>query len=406
MAWIDRLQQATYESPSGVRLTFDYEDVSLNVDKKTEGFEFPDANGTLVQDLGHSGRRFPLRLFFWGANCDLEAEVFLAALLEKGAGRLEHPIYGTRTVVPFGSIRRRDDLKTAANQTVIEAVFWETINVRYPATQVDPTATVLAAIGDYGPSASASFADTIDLSGTIEQSNFVGLYETEVGVVDSQLGGIAETDNAVRVQYEATRDSILSSINILVDDPTTLAAQTVQLIETPGVAEASITTRLDAYNTLLNAVTGRGVLPAENDFYAYDLFASTYVIGATTSAVNNTFLTKPDALSAAEVLLTQLDTVTAWRDNNYGAFNAIDTGEAYQKMQEAVALAAGLLVEVSFTLKQEYRMVLTRNHTIIDLVGELYGEVDAQLDFFINSNNLSGSEILELPAGREIVYYV
>lgn len=84
----------------------------------------------------------------------------------------------------------------------------------------------------------------------------------------------------------------------------------------------------------------------------------------------------------------------------------IDTGSAYQQLQEAVAITAGFLVGISFTLKQERRLILDRSRTIIDLVAELYGSIDEQLDFFITSNNLSGSEILELPKGREIVYYV
>jgi len=71
-----------------------------------------------------------------------------------------------------------------------------------------------------------------------------------------------------------------------------------------------------------------------------------------------------------------------------------------------VALTAGFLVEISFNLKQERRIILTRNRSIIDLVAELYGTVDDQLDFLISSNDLSGSEILEVPKGREIVYYV
>jgi len=61
---------------------------------------------------------------------------------------------------------------------------------------------------------------------------------------------------------------------------------------------------------------------------------------------------------------------------------------------------------LSFSLKQERSIVLDRARTIVDISAELYGEVDAQLDFLINSNNLSGSEILEVPKGREIVYYV
>ena len=83
-----------------------------------------------------------------------------------------------------------------------------------------------------------------------------------------------------------------------------------------------------------------------------------------------------------------------------------DTGEIYQPLQDAVALSAGFLVQLSFTLVQERRFILQRSRTIIDLVGELYGTVDDQLDFFLNTNDLSGDDIIELPAGREVVYYV
>ena len=124
------------------------------------------------------------------------------------------------------------------------------------------------------------------------------------------------------------------------------------------------------------------------------------------SVVNNQFETKTEALEAAEAVLNQFQDVADWRDSNYDAIADIDTGEAYQKLQEAVALTAGFLVEISFTLKQERRIVLDRARTIIDLAAELYGSVDDQLDFLINSNRLTGSEILELPRGREIVYYV
>jgi len=84
----------------------------------------------------------------------------------------------------------------------------------------------------------------------------------------------------------------------------------------------------------------------------------------------------------------------------------IDTGELYDPLQQAVALTAGFLVQVSFTLRQERTRILEKDRTVHDLVAELYGRVDEELDFFINSNALTGSEILELPKGKEIVYYV
>ena len=84
----------------------------------------------------------------------------------------------------------------------------------------------------------------------------------------------------------------------------------------------------------------------------------------------------------------------------------IDTGEAYQQLQDAVALTLGFLVQISFDLKQERTIIIDRPRTIVDLCYELYGSIDDQLDFFIMSNDLTGDEILELPQGREVRYYV
>lgn len=414
MAWNDRIREAAYTSPGGTRLTFGYENVRKAVDKKTTGFEFPDADGTFVQDLGHSGRRYPLRIFFWGDDYDQEAEAFEVALLERGTGKLEHPIYGTVDVVPFGTITRRDDLKTGANQAVIEVTFWETIGLIYPAAQTDPASAVLSAVDDYNAAVSEEFNDVTSLDSAVEQATFKNSYQALLDNASSGLQAIADVQDDVRSQFDAIVDSINQGIDILVAQPLTLAFQTTQLIQSPARALANIEARLDAYGNLATSIiSGDGAVSTpgndssnSNEFHTNDLYASTYVTGSVVSVVNNQFITKTEALQAAEVVLTQLEDVTNWRDENFKSLAEVDTGAAYQKLQEAVALTAGFLVEISFSLKQERSIVLDRNRTTVDLAAELYGSVDDQLDFLINSNDLSGSEILELPKGREIVYYI
>lgn len=83
----------------------------------------------------------------------------------------------------------------------------------------------------------------------------------------------------------------------------------------------------------------------------------------------------------------------------------VDTGEIYQPLQNSVALGAGFLVKSSFTLIEEQRIILVRARNFVELVAELYGELDNRFDFFISTNQLSGDEIIELPIGREVVYY-
>ena len=415
MAWQDRLKEAAYNTPSGRRFTFAYENVGKSVSKKTSAFNFPDADGTYIQDLGHSGRRYPFRLIFWGDDHDLEAQAFEDGLLEKGPGKLEHPLYPVALdVVPFGDITRRDDLKTAANQSILEVQFWETIDLLFPSAQADPAAEVLTAVVEYNSSAAAQFEGELDLDTASETASFKSRYSAVLDVTKSGLKAVAETQDDVERQFNAVFDSIDSSIDTLVSEPLTLATQTLILIQTPARALTSIQARLSAYSDMAQGlISGDDAvrtpsLNAENSnaFRNDSLYASTAVTGAIISVVNNIFETKPDAIAAAEEILDLAGQVNTWRDDNLVSLSEIDTGEAYQQLQEAVALAAGFLVQISFSLKQERRIVLDRNRTIIDLAAELYGEVDTRLDFLINSNSLTGSEILELPAGKEIVYFV
>ena len=413
MSWNDRLHEAAYTGPNGTRLTFHYENVRRTFDKKTSSFEFPDADGTYVQDTGHSGRRYPMRLFFWGDDYDLDAEAFDALLRERGVGTLEHPRYGTLNVVPFGTVTQREDLKTAANQAIIEVTFWETIGIIYPTSQADPASNVLAAVDEYNETAAAEFEDITSLDSAIEQSSFKSTYQSLIDDVKIGLQAVADVQEDVQKQFNAINDSINDGIDVLISQPLNLAFQTVLLIQAPARALADINARLIAYGDLAESlITGSGAAVQGNDsvnsnaYHARDLVVSTAVTGSVLSVVNNQFSTKTEALEAAETILEQFGALIEWRDDNFTSLNEIDTGGAYQQLLEAVALTAGFLVEISFTLKQERRLILDQAVTIIDLVAKLYGSIDENLDFFISSNNLSGSEILELPAGREIVYYV
>jgi len=407
MPWQDRVREAAYTSPSGVRHVFDYEDVRQTIEKRTTGFEFPDANGTFVQDLGHSGRRYPLRVFIWGEDYDLVAAEFEAALIERGVGKLEHPIYGTFDVVPFGTITRRDDLKTRGNQAVIDVTFWETTRLIFPTSQVDPGSEVLSAVDDYGAAVAEEFEEVTSLESAVDQADAKNVYESLLASTTTVLQVIADTQDNVRDRFNVIHDSINFGIDVLIGQPLTLALETVQLIQLPGRALTNISARLSAYGDLLNNLVSTGTAARNsNEYHINELYASTEVSGSVVSVVNNQFEIKTAAIEAAEIVLAQMDILTAWRDDNYEALSEIDTGGSYQQLLLAVSLAAGFLVEISFELRQERKVVLDRPRTIIDLVAEFYGTVDDELDFFISTNDLSGSEVLEVPRGREVVFYV
>lgn len=440
MPWQDRLREAAYRSPNGTRTVFTFQDVSRVAEKKTSAFDFPDADGTLVQDLGRKGRRYPLRVIFAGDNHDLEADAFEQTLLERGAGVLEHPRYGQVDVVPFGEITQRDDLKTRANQTVIEVVFWATIGTAYPTGQTDGAAEALAAVDAYQAAASQELADALEIDTQFEEVTFRDQWDGFLDNVESALAEVAEVQEDVARQFNDINDSINRGLDVLIAEPLTLAFQTVALIKAPARAVAQIEARLNAYGDLASSIvngssnrigTGSAGSPqtiqptndsrAANELASRQVFAQGAVAGSVTATMVSAqspedeggYTTQPQAIAAAEQLLEQFEQVTDWADQNYRELDGtgieglpvVDTGAGYQQLQKAVSLAAGVLVQLAFNLRQERRITLDRARSLYDFVGEYYGDIDANLDFFINSNDLTGSEILELPKGRTVVVY-
>jgi prophage DNA circulation protein len=404
MTWENRLREAAYTSPSGTRLTFQYEDVGRTVSVKGATFEFTDADGTFVQDLGRTGRRYPLRMFFSGADCDLQATAFEDALNERGQGTLEHPAYGSVLVVPFGDISRRDDLVSAANQAVLEVTFFQTNGLIYPSPVADTAGTVADQVAAAEEAQAQWFGAAFVESTATVLADLRSRYNAALNTASDILRPIADTVTGTQRAFDQIQSSITRGLDVLIGQPLTLAYQTIQLIKTPARISQQVGARLDAYSNLFQQYIGR---PAENRtaLYTRDLFASTTATATAQAAFSTTYTRRPEAVQAAEQLLAQLDVLAAWRDEQFAAQGEVDDGSSWQATQDLLATVAGALVDQSFDLAAERVLVLTSDRSIIDVCFEVYGSVDDKLDMLMADNDLSGDEIVELPRGRRIVYY-
>jgi len=470
--WRNRLREAAYTSPGGTRRTFAYEDVSRKFALRTTAFGFPGVDGEYIQQNGFGSRQYPLRCFFSGPYCDIEAQAFEDLLLEHGVGKLEHPRYGTFDVVPFGEVTRRDDLKTEANQAIVELAFWTTLRDLYPNALTDPENEISAALDRASLAAADQFSSLADLSKTVQKAAAKATIRDFLKSVGDVFDQLSDVVWSVRDTMQDIEDTIHIGIDNLIGKPLLLAAQVKDLLAAPSRAIDGIVSRLDGYAAFADeifgssaanpagllediaaAVSGKYGLTTRaqrvaNDFHIADLFVSQAVAGAVLSTLQSTttaqaadpaaasasgrtvggtsvdprasrtFLTKPDAIAAADSLLTLFDSFVAWRDAGFAALSAVDKTGTYQadpgaataELQQAVSLAAGHLVEMSFSLAPEKAIVLGRARTPIDLAGELYGHVDPRdgfdpVLFLLETNALHGDEILEIPKGRKITYY-
>lgn len=441
--WEDRVRGAAYTCPNGTRFVFKYEDLSRETPLRNAWFEFPLIDNAYGQQNGFGSRSYPMRCYFVGPQCDLLATAFEAGLMQRGIGRLEHPVYGTIDVIPDGSIVRNDALKSAANQAIVEITFKTTTGIVFPDATKDPQNEILALIAGFDVASAQSFADHVNIKKVTHRTSLIqGIRKTLDGI-SKTIGGLSSAVSSVNREFQNIRSTVNYGLDVLVGQPLLLARQVKNLISAPSRALLGIQNRLDGYSDLADNIFGsKSGRPLEqlahgssmltrrtailNDFHTSDLVVSqavaSSVIAATTAPVNaagesqldaTRFDTRAKAIAAASQISNMFDALVAWRDECFAGFSDIagvdaalvDTGESIQALQNSVAMTIGYLVRVAFTLKTERSIILDRPRTIIDLCGELYGSVDDRLDFLIATNDLTGSEILEIPRQRKIVYY-
>jgi len=191
-SWKDRIKQAAYTAPkSGTRILFDYEDVSRSFTLRGTQFDFPDVDEGYVQKRGNGSREYPLTCFFTGKDCDRLATAFEAALLEPGIGKLEHPIYGTFPVVPFGKVERNDALKSAANQSVVSVTFFTTVGAVYPSSKASALNEIAAAIDGFNVQAAQQFVGNTNLKGVANALAAANTFKAFLKKVRSALKALA-----------------------------------------------------------------------------------------------------------------------------------------------------------------------------------------------------------------------
>lgn len=413
MAWVDNLKTCTYTAPSGSVFTLQYEDLSLSARKKTTVFEFAGSNNVHVQDNGVGVVSYPMVVYFSGETHDTEANEFFTALSETGAGQLQHPLYGLVTVVPTGDIKRSDKVKTEANQSAYEVKFVESNPNLYPSAQVNQKSNALSASSQFDADIATEFSDAVSIETESERQGLIEEFTDYLGSFKEDLDSLAQDQTEVQSDIDDIFESINGGINILVQQPLTLAFQTVQMIKSVTVSTDLISDRLDAYSSLLddlistdNTVSTTYDSSDINTLATQDLYAASSVSAMNDCVTNTTFNTRDEALEAAETVTDYFYDYMTWKERNYSSVGAVDTGSSYQQLQNQTAITASLIIDLSLSLKSQRSFILDRDMALIDFTYQYWGTTDnTAIEEAIKLNGFDNSEIFTIPRGRLVKYY-
>ena len=428
-----------YTSPSGKEFSFVFDNVSKETDLKTATFTFPEKDGAYVQSLGRGGRRFPLTCIFTGELCMDKADEFEAALEERGIGSLRHPVYGTRAVVPTGTIKREDGLVTEVNTSTVTVTFSETNTDKEILQSVtESSSDITAAAEVFVDNAIDEFVASISLDSAPEVLQVENLCKDSAKIICDNIDDFADMvatkknfnlNDITNGAYKAMR-KIVNSATAPINDIRGYAATVLKLMRLPATIVSMPGEIITAYANMVRDIVKKfkndpfGDKKVRNQYAVMKLslqgaicaicegttFAcgqsSSSSEGGSTDGTQDGFTSREDAITAAEKVQEVYESVKEKLDSEVGKDVLIETSESYSALLEVYQKTVALVLNTAFSLRKRRVIVLGRDRQIIELLAELYGEVDSHIDEFITDNNLMLDELKVLPMGKEVAYYV
>jgi len=436
MSWQDRLRpEITFTSPDGDTYRAKWAGDEQTKQKNVGIFNYPNFNGTVVQDLGIQSNRFPsLSFWFDGEDNDTEGEAFYLSCDQRGVWTIVHPSKG-EIYVQFTNISKTYRPIDDGNRTVFSIQCVQvgqgenTVPDAVVQTGTQPTTSAELAndINSQAIDTNIAIATQYDAKIKLDTSGLqianTKMINSSVLAINANLTAIATQDPSILSKFTAISRGITSTISGGVTgvlNKIALASQVVGLIQTPIQAITDIGSRFAA---IVNVVTSvLAILPTgkrdedKNAANAAELTLAGCLVATAQIATSGEIDTRTTAIQTVTDLTQLLSDITTGLDAVQSNFdeNDIDLqyfsqSDTYNDLILLIGNTINFLLESLLSLKIEKRFIIARPRSPIEITVKEYGslgEDDSNLDFFISTNNLKGNEIRLLNPGFEVVVYV
>jgi len=431
--WQDRLQEARYTNSQGDTTGFRYTVITETTERKGTKHVFPQTDGALLIDQGVGSTTYPLSVLFDGDDYDRDVAEFVRITSVKGVGVLQLPLHQAIPVVVQGTITRSDDMVDEASFSRVSVTFEKTLEETYPVEEIDGGATLDQGVEDT-TAAIAEEVDTNLITDAVALANKAqSAYRSVLKKITNALDVVARVQAGVKQAFDTIESAIDAGLSTLIGTPLLLAFETMRLVQLPGTIIGNIGDKLSGYKNLFDSIVSGefagisggsdGVvtdelIEARNEFALNDMVASSSIVGMVVSSINHQFTTEQEALQAAQTVQETYDAYVVWRERQQTSLGLetsttivvddLDDGQVFITLTKLVQDTRAFLVQVSFDVRQGNTYTTEGVRHPIELMVELTGRFsEADLDFFMDSNNMSPTEVLRgLQRGREIVYFV
>ena len=408
MSYLDRLREMKYISPSGQEFTPLYDDLSRTGGKKAPLTEHPGQNQGTLQDLGEITGTFPITCYIAGQDYDLEADRFWAALAETGPGRLVHPRWGNRQVLPTSRSQGEGFVEgMAAAVFTITFVIASEEAFEYPKTTTDWGTRTENATDTAADAVAAGVPD--EVTDTATKATLKIAVQNTLTAITDLFSTLEDVTDEVRSEIESAINEITNSLDTLVGAPISLMESLLTLYRLPGRTITKVTAKIEGYQTIFDNLASGFVDTTAEYGEQFGLISAANLtavsIAAAESTTTGTLVTRSQAGEAIEDLNKLWKDLLSYIESLETEGDFTSSQESLKSAYAVVTSAISGLVNQALNLPAERLLVLESEKPPLAIVYELYGDI-SRLDEFIDYNEISGDEILLLPRGREVRWYV
>jgi len=382
--------------------------------KKLSTHEIVDSDESITQDQGNKTDTFSFAIYFINDEFDESLSEFESLLRERysvdAPGILRHPLWGDILVCPV-SWEPTIELVNGIGVGKMNVEFIQMFQRRYPESTLNNINNVS---NDLDEMSLIDSAAAMAVSAASAANNVAGKIKGVVGIIASAAEFLEKIEDDVA--------AFQNEINNMIDDVSgnilEILLTTQRLMRAPSRFADATQNKINVYRKMCSDIINEikdekesDPVNLRNNAILMQTFAGFAVGTLGESALYTTYQTRTGVASAIDSLNDALDeyntALSAARTNGLASVEYSGDHNFQSLLFDLIARSKYILTSKSFSLKAEKRFKLNNRSDIITLCYENYGLVDSDtLTYFIDTNNISRDEFIELPTGREIVAYV
>ena len=377
-------------------------------------FNFRNLKGTLIDRRQVQGSVYDLELYFQGGdNLDISKQ-FRTSSYNRNAWIIQHPIYGQLTVQPI-SIIKYDNARNLLNATKITVTVKETLNK----SALIPTNYSIDTIKTNSFITQTSLNNTFIINVPAPQVNVLNQMKGDVSKFEQVLKNVSANADSIRYYINKAKNTLNNAQSTITDQINDVNS----VLSIPALIIDTIANRNSYYQGLYNSLVSTFV-QMELSIVIPNVLKQLWA-GEAGACITNTCLSsvtniQPNDYVYNSDVLNVISTIVTNYNDYITKLNSMQTATASETtsfipdftssitLYNLVNLTIETLFDIAANSKQPRTIELTNDSNVIEIAYQIYGLLpdDSTIDKIIADNLIGLSELITVPKGREILYYV